>query len=114
MVRELHPGERQLIDYLLEPDFPGRDALRAQVATVRAEELDDCPCLRLHVNGSPSANVKRRVPIEAGGENIEILLHVVDGKLNELEFVWKDPSKERRIPAIRELKRFCPDDWKIE
>lgn len=42
----------------------------------------------------PSAQVKQRVPVEGryddgpldlGGASVEVLIHVVDGKLNELE-----------------------------
>jgi len=57
--------EREWMDYLLEPNFPGRDALREQVATAQVEELDECPCLQFHVNSPAIADVKRRVPIEA-------------------------------------------------
>ncbi len=114
MIRELKKHERELLDYLLEPDFPGRDVLRQQVATARVEELDDCPCLRFHVTSPVTAEVKQRIPIEAGSEDVEILLHVLDGRLSELEIVRKDPSKPLKIPALSEFKRFCPENWAVE
>jgi hypothetical protein len=104
------------MDYLLEPDFPGRDALREQLATARVEELDECPCLKFNVSGPAIAEVKCRVPIEAhsASGDVNVLLHVVEGRLDELEFVHFDPSRPLRMPAPRELRRFCPTDWTID
>ena len=87
MIRELSVIERKLLDCLFEPDFPGRDALRDQAATAKVEELD---------------------------ENIEVLIHVVDGRLNELEIVQKNPEQPVHIPPLSEFKRFCPDNWQID
>jgi len=104
------------MDYLLEPDFPGRDALREQLDTAQVEELDECPCLKFKVIGPAVAEVKSRVPIQAysAGGDVHVLLHVVDGRLDELEFVYFDPSKPLQKPAPREFKRFCPTDWAID
>jgi hypothetical protein len=114
MIRDLNMTERRLLDYLLEPDFPGRDALRHQAATAKVEELDDCPCLRFHVEAPAATGIKHRIPIEADSQNIEILIHVVDGRLNELEIVQKNPEQPIHIPPLSEFKRFCPDNWQID
>jgi hypothetical protein len=86
MFRNLTQYERELVDYLLEPDFPGRDALPQQVATAHVEELDGCPCLRFHVNIPVIAEVKHRIPIEAESKtgDIQVLLHVLEGRLMSL------------------------------
>jgi len=116
MFRSMTQYERELLDYLLEPNFPGRDALRQQIATAHVEELDDCPCLRFHVNAPVIAEVKHRIPIEAESKtgDIQVLLHVLEGRVDELEIVRANPAKPLKMPSVNELKRFCPDNWAIE
>jgi hypothetical protein len=66
------------------------------------------------------APVKRRVPVEAwyldvnskplDGPFVRILLHVLDGKLSELE-IYKDDSSPviKKEPKLTELTLFSPD-----
>ena len=118
-MRDLKPQERELLDFLLGADFPGRDALRSQLAAAKVDELDKCPCLKFHVDEAVPAVVKHRIPIEASakdadGVDIQVLLHVVDGRANELEFVKGDGSTIRQLPSLTNWRRFCPDNWTIE
>jgi len=65
--REMTPRERALIDHLLAADFPGRDALRAQLSTARvqAQHPQQDECMRFEVlDRVPAATLSSR-PIEA-------------------------------------------------
>jgi hypothetical protein len=92
IMRELTLNERQLLEKLLEPDFPGRDELRSQVANSKVRTLHEDGTLEFVEVGGPTASVVQRVPVEAtyddrDGIAILVLLHVMEGKLNELEIV---------------------------
>lgn len=94
--RSMSDKEKQIVKVLLSKDFPGNEALRAQLETASVSAIDAEGSLRFRVSGTPAA-VKSRVPTEGyyfdRGANdrpaINILLHVVDGMLHELE-VYKD------------------------
>ena len=80
---------------LLGADFPGREALGQQVSTARARRVDTEGSLELSVLDGEAADVVRRIPVEgeledSDGVSIHVLLHVVSGFLNELEFYRDD------------------------
>jgi hypothetical protein len=89
----LSAAERNVLDRLLDANLPAHQTLRQQAAhaKVGAEAKGDTRTIRFvfcaHV---PRAEIKARVPVEAqavdadGGE-IAVLLHVIDGRLDELE-----------------------------
>jgi hypothetical protein len=59
--------------------------------------------------------VKYRIPIEGScpdtdGVVIHILLHVVNGYLNEIEIYKDDSSRVNRALAGAALDLFCPTD----
>lgn len=94
---------------LLEEDFPGRDALREQAGRLLVRPLDAEGSLQLQASGPP-AEVKERVPVEAmledvDGVTIHVLLHVVDGLMNELE-IYKDDLKAPR-------RKLSPEDFRL-
>lgn len=98
--------ERRLIEKLLSVDFPGRDDLRRQMDTAEVSDIDEVGSLHFLVSG-PSATVARRVVAEAYYYDkqavdfdpaVHIILHVVDGKLHELEFYKDDGSSIERLP----------------
>lgn len=97
--------ERAILDKLLDQDFPGAKELREQASC--AMILDDSVpgVVVFHVPEGPSAPVNQRVPVAGcfkSGQGldeddlytVEALLHVVDGRLNELEIVAPDPYTE--------------------
>ena len=93
-LRPLADDERQVILRLLSEEFPGNRALAAQLSQAQARRVDTDGGLELAVTGSP-AEVVRRIPVEAevddsDGTTIHVLLHVVNGFLNELEFFRED------------------------
>lgn len=96
--RPLEPRERAVLDRLLTAEFPGRDRLAAQARTALVRQIDDEGSLRFRVEGAPAV-VTGRVPAEGSyqdgddpfGPRVNLLLHVVGGRLHELE-VFKDDS----------------------
>ena len=99
--RPLFKHERELIEKLLEPEFAGRDELRAQLQTVTARQLlADGTFLELRCDSDVRAPVRNRVPTEGtcqdtDGGTIDVFLHVVDGLMHELEILKYDgPIRE--------------------
>ncbi|WP_409564101.1 DUF6984 family protein [Methylobacterium sp. J-068] len=97
--RPLMPEEVAMLDLLLATDFPGRNELAAQARSALARRVDQEGSLRFQVDGPP-ARVRGRVPVEGHYHDdgsgpgphrpaVNLLLHVVDGRLHELE-VYKD------------------------
>lgn len=110
--RPLGREETAILDRLFESPFHGRDELREQVKVATVTEIectDDCGSLEFRVpSGAPRANVDKRPVVDAVGHDAdgmvyEVLLHVVDGVLRELEF-WKgDGSEFVRRPRATDL-----------
>jgi hypothetical protein len=89
-----------ILDTLLAVPFPGRDDVARQVEVARGRRLDDDGCLELSAQAVPPAAVVRSIPVEAeiddaDGVTIHILLHVVDGYIDELEFYRDDGSPQQ-------------------
>ncbi|MCJ2047854.1 hypothetical protein MKK58_25435 [Methylobacterium sp. J-078] len=104
--RALVPGEVAVLNLLLATDFPGRSELAAQARSALARRVDQEGSLRFQAD-VPRAGVRVRVPVEghyhddgsAPGPHrpaVNLLLHVVDGRLHELE-VYKDDGSVIRI-----------------
>jgi hypothetical protein len=120
--RELKNEEREILKRLLEPNFPGSAELRDQLNSVRAEVIDEDGGLALQSVGSPRGAVKWRVPTEgeckdSDGVGVHVLLHVLDGRMCELELYKEDGSRVCRLPNARDLVLFWPEgeegvNWK--
>jgi hypothetical protein len=111
--RPLKTHERELLEKLLEPEFPGRDELRHQLNSVIAKQVFEDGTLDLQCDPGSAAPVKSRVPTEgkcadADGVEIHVLLHVVDGAMNELEIFKDDGSSILNPPNARALVLFTP------
>lgn len=87
-----------MLDRLLSQDFPGCRELALQLGNATVSRIDRDGSLRFRVGG-PRADVPLRVPVEGRyadgpdgtlGPAVEILLHVVDGRLHELEVYKTD------------------------
>ncbi|GEM_PF-1692631 len=103
--RTLTEHERAVINRLLDKDFPGKKTIRKQVesALVRTipEYKDNYGSLEFSVKLEEKANVTNRIPIsgrvnDSDGVPIEIFLHVINGKIDELEIVKADNSPLRQ------------------
>ncbi|MGE8131903.1 DUF6984 family protein [Methylobacterium sp. NPDC080182] len=105
--RPLDPRERAVLDRLLTTAFPGRDRLAAQARTALVRRIDDTGSLRFRVKGA-LAMVVGRVPAEGrylegddpSGPGVNLLLHVVGGRLHELE-VYKDDGMPIRVGPFK-------------
>ncbi len=97
-MRKLSTNERGIVQRLLEEQFPGRDQVRAQINDSLVEPIDVNGSLRFFVETNAEAPVKRRVPVmgeieDEDGVPIRVLLHVVKGKVKELEVFKGDSSR---------------------
>ena len=86
---------QRILAVLLAADFPGRDAVVAQIAAAKGRRIDDDGSLELSVVDAPPAAVERRIPVEAeiedlDGVTVHLLLHVLDGFVSELEIFRED------------------------
>lgn len=116
--RQLDPWERHVLETLLAVPFPGSEELRAQLDSVRvAEEYGEADPSVIFTVARPAvllASVKRRIPVEAEGRDadgatIQVLLHVVDGYLWELEVYRPDGEPLQCAPDALMLEIFSPD-----
>jgi hypothetical protein len=106
--------EFDLLSTLVGSPFEGASALARQLATTMVTPLDMNGSLRLHPGDTIPAVVKRRVPVEASypdadGVVVHVLLHVIDGRLNELE-VYREDSGRVLLPST-ETKALDVDLW---
>ena len=114
--RPLKTEERDILERLLQPEFPGRDELRRQLDVVTAKQVSEDGTLVLQCGPCSPAPVRCRVPtegecVDADGGIIQVLLHVVNGVMKELEIFKVGPTKGSKIvslPAPRDLVLFTP------
>jgi hypothetical protein len=97
--RPLTPRERDVIKALLVEPFAGRHEVAEQVEVALGRSIDDEGSLALSVPGTVPAPVLFRVPVEGvthdpDGMPVHILLHVVDGYVDELD-VFREDSGPR-------------------
>ena len=84
-----------ILGALMAVPFPGRDQITRQVASARCRKIDADGSLALRALGTSRAEVVRRVPVEAEAEDLDgvtihVLLHVIDGYIDELEIFRED------------------------
>ncbi len=106
--------ERQLMAELTIADFPGRAEVKDQLVHCTVRLLDEDGSLELRVEDSASAPVTSRVPTElygpdADGVQISVLLHVVQGRCQEIEIYKVDGSPIRQMPTSWQRFIPCPD-----
>lgn len=98
----------ELVDKLLSAEFPGCSELREQArgAQVRQIESHGAPAFLFDVlAGAPVARVLERVPVEGqaldrDGVTIHFLLHVLEGRLSEIEVFREDGQPIIKLPDI--------------
>jgi hypothetical protein len=109
--------EWALLKKLLEKSFPGRDDLLRQLDGLSVRKIDKEGSLSLRVDQlAPRAEVKDRVVAEghysdedsasSEGPKVHVLLHVVKGKLTELEIYKDDGSPIRKGPLAQNLTSY--------
>lgn len=114
--RPLSAREQGLLEGLLAVEFPGRSALLPQMEGIRGRVVDHEGSVQLKVEGEHSqAEVESRVPVEGevkdlDGMSIEVLLHVVNGYLHELEVYRRDGGVIELQPSAEKMK-VSPCRW---
>src|ERR1700674_2416472 len=111
LYRALNTREIQLLEKLLSHEFPGRDELREQVASLVCRTIDEDGGLSLKCSAGRPARVLCREPTEGAcadldGVQLHVLLHVVDGFVNEMELYKDDSSRVKRSPVAEHLVVF--------
>jgi len=109
--RQLSETEREIIEKMLGQEFPGSKQLKQQLANCMARETGDTDNygnIYLETSSKEKADVLDRVPVEAvviddDGVPMNILLHVVDGCLNELEIFKADGSPIHIRPSAENI-----------
>ena len=111
--RKLTESEMKLIHRLLEKHFPGRDAIAEQLNTALVEPIDANGSLKVFVNSDVNTVTEFRIPAEGevediDGTTIHLLLHIVNGKVDELEVYKDDGSAVIKMPDPKHLRLFYP------
>ena len=112
--RDFTAYEQEIVDKLLEKSFPGRDEICEQMKNCLVRTIDEDKSLEFLVKSNVKAKVKKRIPVEAEFEDtdgvlIHILLHVIDGQVNELEIYKEDGSPIIESPDPSKLQVVCLD-----
>ncbi|HVT10355.1 MAG TPA: hypothetical protein VHO67_23000 [Polyangia bacterium] len=112
--RLLTDAEREVLETLLEPEFPGRDELRLQLAQAAGRPLDHDGCVEFAPGNGPRAAVRFKIAsageyVDEQGRNVHVQLHVGDGRLTSLEIHMADGSIPTGFPPARELRLYAPD-----
>ncbi len=114
-VRKLSQQEVGLIERLLDRDVLGAEKLLSQLSNCFVYPMNnDATILRFQVSPDiPPAVLPyiQNVAVEASatdldGVRVEVLLHVKDGRIYELEYVKTDGSALSRRPAAEDLSNF--------
>ncbi len=112
-MRPLQERENSILRRLLKEEFQGRDEIAQQVANALVEEIDADGSVRFSITTAVRAEVLYRVAVEgwaydSDGVSIHFLLHVVDGKVDELEVFKADGSRISKWPSGEDLEVFRP------
>lgn len=108
--RDLTPEERAILEFITSGDYEGSEAVRAQVHTARhAGEwssgdpsfhiLTDEACPRIEVGDGILPSTDRPVLDDDGSPGGGVMLWVLDGRIDDLEYYWYDDS-DRKLPSI--------------
>jgi uncharacterized protein DUF6984 len=109
--RQLQANEMHLLEKLLDHEFPGRDALRVQLSSVAARQIDENGTIELWYGGDSLTDTDLGCPTEGtctdtdGGE-IAVLLHVKNGRMRLLEVFKEDGSAIQRAPTADALSSY--------
>jgi hypothetical protein len=112
--RMMTPRERELVDRLLTPAFPGRQGICEQLRDATVRPIDEDGSLEFLVSSAVSlTGVKYAVPTEGeyedpDGVTVHVLLHVGGDKVTELEFYREDNERVQTWPDPDSVRVFAP------
>ncbi len=109
MFREPSSSEWKIINRLLEARFPGRDELAEQLGNCLVRTIDEDGSLEFDIRADVKAPVSHRIPVEAMAQDVDgfmihVLLHVVEGRADELEIYKDDSSRPIKMPPASEFQ----------
>ena len=112
--RAMTEEERAVLEFLLEPDFPGAETLRDQARHARVTGLCACGCpsfsLAVDKSRSSRAEVNPRTPVDSEAESLghdppyQLLLFTHEGWLDYVELVWYGDGPPPSFPALSAFK----------
>jgi len=116
--RDLTSIEQNILERLLSKDFPGKDQLKNQINGCLASDTgddDNYGSIYLFPDRKSVAHVERRVPVDglvkdSDGIPINILLHVEDGFLHELEITKLNGAPLKASINIPEIEVILNQD----
>jgi hypothetical protein len=105
----------EVLSFLLEPEFPGVEALRRQAATARVVRRCECGCATIDLASAPAApsaeGVREPNAVEARGRARDdgrpppdLILFVRDGRLSSVEIVSYDEPVFDVFPPPEEFE----------
>ena len=101
--------ESHLLYRLLNHSFSGADRLRRSLVGLQVAQLDKNGSIKLLPSDPEVYSIESRVPVEGeafddDGVTIHVLLHVVSGRLSELEIYKEDGSDLQNPDRLRDMK----------
>jgi hypothetical protein len=115
--RKLNERERELLEKLLDAEFPGRDEWRTQLDSMTGRQVIEDGTLILRCDAAlPLPTKYKKLGVEgmckdADGGDIAVLLHADDnGFLRMLEILKYDGSPVINPPSARDLVLLLPED----
>ena len=114
--RQLTDRERGLVEKLLDADFPGRDELRTQLASLTAKQIEEDGTLSLRCESGVPSPSKYRLAMEgwykdADGMTISVMLHLdKNGFMSMLEIIKPGTSPIINPPSSYDLVLLLPED----
>ena len=111
--------ETEVFARLLESEFPARRELAPLLSQIEVRTLDEVGTLELRSRVSGKAPVLKRIPVECEAKDedgyvIHVLLHVVDGRPDELELYKDDGSSVSRMPPASSFELVVLPPWPAE
>jgi hypothetical protein len=114
--RKLNERERELLEKLLDAEFPGRDEWRTQLDSMTGKQIIEDGTLILRCDAGLPLPTKYKLGIEgmckdADGGDIGVLLHADrNGFLRMLEILKYDGSPVINPPSARDLVLLLPEN----
>jgi hypothetical protein len=114
--RKLNERERELLEKLLDAEFPGRDEWRTQLNSMTGNQVIEDGTLILRCDAALPLPTKYKLGIEgmckdADGGDIAVLLHADgNGFLRMLEILKYDGSPVINPPSARNLVLLLPEN----
>ncbi|MBI3764882.1 MAG: hypothetical protein HY277_00060 [Ignavibacteriales bacterium] len=98
-----------MLSCLLKDPFPGRDQILSQIGSCKVKEIDFNGSLQFNIFVDETVDSEKRIPVEGEAEDIDaviihFLLHVINGKLVELEIYRDDSAHIIRKPKPEEIR----------